>query len=634
MAELTKDEYDRLAERVNTDYEADEEDRSDWLKSTEIAIEVANQVKKEKTFPYKGASNIKLPMILDASIKFATRAYSEIIPGGNVVKSSVIHETDEKAERAKRVTDYMSWQLLHDDVNWEADTDKLLHMLPIVGHMFRKRYYCSAKQRADSQLIMPDKICCSKDGRRKTQIHTDVPYSDILSKQRSGEWRDVDLLENQEFEKLEERPKFDLLESHCWIDIDNDGYEEPYVVIIEKESMKVLSLKPRYEAKDVTRNAKQEIVRIEAIEYIIDYMFIPNFAGGYYGVGFGQLLMPLTEAANSLMNQLVDAGTLNNIQGGFVDERIKIKSGSQNFKLGEWKKANCSTIPGGRLVDGVMPMPTKEPSQTLFSLLGLIVEMTKDLGSVKDILSGDTPASNMPATTTVALIEQGMKTFSAIYKRIYRSLKNEFNLLYRLDGLYLDETEYFEYNDTKNPILREDFESDKLDILPQADPNLASDMQRLGKAEALKSTIGAPGVDPRPIMIAYYRALKIEEDMIEQILPPPQPAPPDPEMLKMMKELEIEEAKLKLEEHKLRIKEIELTMAREKALVDNVKTQTESIKNLAVAEQTEVGNQLDLYQNKVERLTNERMAQSQSNTDIPSRAEKPSRPVIGNDGGT
>ena len=198
-----------------------------------------------------------------------------------------------------------------------------------------------------------------------------------------------------------------------------------------------------------------------------------------------------------------------------------------------------------------------------------------------------------------------------------------------MNSLYLDTTEYYEYNDQKNPVLRQDFESDKLDIVPQADPNLASDMQRLGLAEALKSTIGAPGVDPRPIMVLYYKALKVDDETIEQLLPPPQPAPPDPQLLIIQKELEIKEAELKLEEHKLRIKEVELALQREKNLVENVETQTKSIKNLAIAEQTEAGTQLDLYNNKLERLTNERMAAQQTNTAVSATPSPAARPVIG-----
>lgn len=621
---MDKKEYEKIARRISTDILKDEGDRSEWLAQTKEVLELANQTKTEKTFPWTGASNIKLPLVLDAAIKFATRAYPEIIPNGEIVKASYTKD----AERAKRVTSYMSWQLLENETNWEADTDKLLHMLPIVGHMFRKRFYCVSKQRTDSELIMPDKMICSEDGRRKTHIII-MPHSEVLSRQRSGEWRDdVELRDIKDV--MEEQETYEIHESHTWLDLDGDGYEEPVIVVLWED--KILDISPRYEAKDVYKNAKGEIVRIEETCYIIEYTFIPNFTGGYYGVGFGQLLMPLTMAANSLMNQLVDAGTLANVQGGFISDKVKILSGKKNFEIGEWKKVSITNM-NSTLAQEITPLPVKEPSQTLFSLLGLIIELTKELGSIKDILSGDTPASNMPATTTVALIEQGMKTFNAIYKRIYRSLRNEFKLLYKLNGQYLDMKEYFNFNDQENAIFQEDFESTGLDIIPQADPNLSSDMQRLSKAEALRQMIGQPGVDPKPILTMYLRALRIEEEMIEQILPPPPPPQepaPDPKMLEMIQKLEIEQAKLKIKEDELAIERAKLAMQIETADYKNVETETRSIQNLAIAESMEVGQQLDIYKTQTEGILNEQRVEAPSSDPrVPQPTQRASRPVIG-----
>lgn len=640
MKNFTDEEYRKISEVVLSNFRDDENDRSDWMKKTKEALRMAEQTVEEKTFPYNGAANIKLPLILDASIKFASRAYAEIISKDGVVKVKTIGDTPEKQQRAKRVADYMNYQLLCEEEDWETDTDQLLHMLPIVGHMFRKRFFNPAKGRTDSLVISPEKICCSKDGRRKTQI-MEMSYSDIVSMQRSDAgWRDIDVLKRfKEKDKLEQtkKCKFTVLEQHCFMDLDEDDYEEPYIIIVEKDSGEVLDIRKRYNEFNVKKNSNEKTYYIEADEYFIDYRFLPDPTGCYYGIGFGQMMGPLTKAANSLINQLVDAGTLNNVQGGFLSDKVEILSGRHQFQLGEWKKIKLSG--NEQLATGVMPLPTKEPSPTLFTLLSLLIELNRDLSSIKDVLTGENIGSNVAATTTVALIEQGMKTFNTIYKRIYKSLTKEFKILFKLNGEYLNVEQDYQQDDTEKLVTQEDFKTKGINMIPTADPAMASDMQRLTKAEALKNTIGMPGVNPAPIMENYYRALNVDEKVISVILAPQEPAGPSPEALALIQQtelaqaqLQVEEMRVKIQEREVAIKEREIALKEKNAEVDRMKTAATAVKEIATAEASEKGIQIQQYKAELEKVTNERMANTPNNTESATTDSRRARPTIGDSG--
>ncbi len=608
---LDDDQLDRIGRRCDEGYKVDEKSRSPWLEQTKSAIDLAKQTTKEKSFPWRGAANIKLPTITDAAIKFAARAYSEIIRDNKVVKAKVNGEDPQelKAQRAERVGDYMSWQLMEKEKEWEADTDKLLHVLPIVGHLFRKRYWCTPENRTKSEICLPDTICvnaeasCLESARRITHIIKDVSNNDVVSNQRSGIWLDVELRPDQDLkhkDHLDEADYFCFYEQCCWLDLDEDGYEEPYIVTFEKETMKVVRILANYDDKSIETNSSGQITCIKAKCIYTDYIFIPALDGTYYGVGFGQMLEPLTRVANTLVNQLADSGAINNMQAGYLSKEVKIKSGRHRFELGEWKRTEASAE---QLKGGIFPLPTREPSPVLFQLLGLILDLTKDLASVKDVLGGDAPGMNVPATTVMALIEQGMKTFNAIYKRIYRSLKKEYKQLYNLNYDYLDEEEYFTVLDNTKVALRQDFESDDLDIIPIADPNMSTDMQRLARAEALKSAIGMPGVNPRPIIEQWLEAMRIPENLIEEILPEQDPNGIPPHVQQMMQEAESKMADIQLKEQELSIKGRELALKEREIRYKAFESMTKAIKNIADAESVENGSQLAIYKQFFDQLT-------------------------------
>ena len=600
---LPEDQLQRIGRRVVENFGIDEGSRKDWLDRNKEAIRLANQIRKQKDWPWENAANVMLPLIADASIKFAARAYSEIIRDDQVVKGKVVGKDPDgsKDQRAQRVGRYMSWQLTEKMEEWEEDTDKLLHMVSVVGHVFRKKYYSPTLKRCVSELCLPEKVCVNnsaanlKSARRVTHILDATHKNKVVEKQRAGIWRKVELDADPAEGEPNEEAYYNLLEQHCWLDLDDDGYEEPYIVTVHKDTEKVLGLVVGYEPEDVRESDAGEILQIDRCLYFSDYKFIPPFDGGFYYIGFGALLAPGNEAANTIVNQLLDAGTAATVGGGFLSKEIKVKGGVYRFRPREFKRTEATAE---QLAKGIFPMPVNEPSPTLFNLLGLILELTQDLASVKDVLAGDTPGANVPATTVLALIEQGMKTFNAIYKRIYRSLSREFKLLYRLNHKYLDEEEYFTVLDEPETVYRDDFEPETLDIVPVADPFLSTDVQRLARVESMVQDIPL-GANPIPILRYKYETMRIDEGLIEEILKAPEQGP-NPELLKLEERAQEAAANAQLREREIDIKEQEFDLKATRQEAELVEILSKAIKNFADAEAAEAGIQMQEYQTQMQ----------------------------------
>lgn len=542
--ELSDDELARLGRKVVEEYEIDLESRkaSGWDDRNDKAIKLAMQVKEEKTFPWPGAANIKYPLITTAAIQFAARAYPAIVDGWNVVKGKVLGEpSEEKRERAERIGQHMSWQLLEDMPEWEGDTDRLLHMLPVVGVMARKTWFDPVSGRNRTELISPDRFVVNywakDDCARETQ-EIDVYPHECLERFRSEVWREIPL----EVHDDSNAPEC-FLEQHRLWDMDGDGYPEPYIVTVHKDTGKVVRVVARYDETGVTFNAKGEVVRIEPIRYFTKYEFIPSLDGSWYSIGFGSLLHSLNETINATINQLLDAGTLSNTQGGFLGSGVKVKSGNAGFKPGEWKKTESD---GGTLRDNIVPLPVQGPNAVLFSLLGMMVEAAKDITATKDILTGETGQSNTPVGTTLAMIEQGLKVFTAIYKRVHRSLKRELGQLYRLNAVYLDEQAYFDFQDKQEAIARQDYALEGVDVIPVSDPTIVTDMQRMGRAQFLIATFrGDPNIDQRELDRRVLNAASVDD--IDTLMPEPKPTPPPPEALKVMSDIAKDKAQIQID---------------------------------------------------------------------------------------
>ena len=578
----------------------DDASRADWLERSQRAMDLALQVVEPKTFPWEGAAAIKYPLITVAALQFHARAYPAVVQGNKVVKGQVTGRDPQgqKAAQAERISQFMNYQLLEEMEEWDEQTDRLLLALPVEGCEFKKTFFDPALGRPVSEWIRPlDLIVHYRTKSLETCPRVThrlwLHPQEIMERQLSGTWRDVGL--NIGVTETEEEELQEFYEQHCLLDLDGDGYKEPYCVTVHKTSETVVRVKASYypegiwtrvgsdvlrltEVPSETPIESVRIARIERSQYFTKFSFVPSPDGGFYDLGFGQLVGPLCETIDTSINQMIDAGTLGNLSGGFIREGVTIdgKRGSIRFELGEFKQVR--TPQGMPLRDALYQMQFPGPSPVLFNLLSLLIQGAKDITGVQDILTGG-PAQNETATTTMAKLEQGLKVFSAIYKRVYRGLKGEFKKLYRINGLYLQPEVYFRVLDdgSEGVVSLSDFQNDGTDVQPVADPSVSTTLQKVVKAEMVMALKGDPGINPDEANRRYLEAIEVPGADALIVSPEQRQPPPDPKMLDM----ELKMIQLKDQARKMQA-EIELMRAR-------------SIEALASAEAKEAGAQLDHY---------------------------------------
>jgi len=532
-----------IGRRVVDEYQMDVESRKKegWDDKYKSAMDMALQIKEAKNYPWPGAANIKYPLIATAAIQFNARAYPAIVDGWNVVKGKVLGQpTPEKRDRAERIASHMSYQLLEEMDGWEEDTDRLLLMLPVVGSVIRKTWFDPIKGYNCSSLVPADRFVVNYwtkdlDSCPRATEECDYYPNEIEERFRSGLWTKIDVGQT---DSEDEFAPHRFLEQHRLLDLDEDGYFEPYVVTVHEETGRPVRIVARFDEDGLEMDG-DTIVRIKPVRYYTKYGFIPSPDGAFYDIGFGMLLTALNETINSTINQLMDAGHLANTQGGFLGSGISMKSGALRLRPGEWKRVETT---GGALKDSIVPLPVREPSAVLFNLLGMLVEATKDITATKDILTGEQPA-NTPVGTTLALIEQGLKVFTAIYKRIHRSLKGEFALLYRLNRLYLQPEAYFAFQDKEGVVAQADYAEKDVDVIPVSDPTVVSDMQRMGRAQFLMQFLGK-GLDDKEIIKRVLEAASIPD--VDALFPKEAPAP-DPKVAQDMMKLTLDKRKLEID---------------------------------------------------------------------------------------
>ena len=379
-----------------------------------------------------------------------------------------------------------------------------------------------------------------------------------------------------------------VVEQHCWLDLDGDQYEEPYCVTFREQDKKVLRIYPRFSTERVEKTPDGQVAKINPIQYFTKYGFIPSPDGSIYDIGFFTLLGPLNESINTIINQLIDRGTLNNKGGGFVSRGARLKAGPMKFAMGEFKELPVSA---DDIRKALFLMPTVEPSNVLYNLLTLLIEYTQKTSSVSDMMMGQTPGQNTPATTAMAALEQGQQVFAGIYKRCFRSLTQEFRLRFELNRLYLDPVEYYEILDSgqQGAVAQSDYAGDAKDIRPTADPNVTSAAQRMAKAEAVAARSQQyHGYDRNKVERNYLEALQING--IDELLPVdeqgnPPPAPEDPKLKIMELDFKRQAAK----------DGIDSRMKQELIDAQIGELETRAMLNLAKAEAEEAGEQIEIY---------------------------------------
>lgn len=571
--EVPQDLLAALGTKCKQEYDLDVTSRAKWVEDSKKAMDLAMQVAETKQYPWPRASNVIYPLMTTASVQFAARAYPAIIAGQNVVKGVVVGsdkgipliqngqfvpdpQTGQiawqvppgaKRVRANKIGEHMSYQLLFEQPEWEPETDKLLHLLPIIGCAFRKTYHDPSKGRNVSILVPAINVVIqyfAKSLETAPRITEEVYLYplEIEESERAGIFRPINYTipsDNPRANMNDDDAPQIFLEQHRYVDFDEDGYAEPYVVTVHKETQQIVRIVARYDDECIKLGPDEVIRKIDPIQYYTKYDFLPNPDGGIYGVGFGQLLRPINEAANTTLNMLIDAGHLANTGGGFIGKGLSMHSGTLRFVPGEYKAVN---VAGATIKENVVPLEFPGPSATLFQLLGTLIEAGKDIASVKDVLTGEQKDANIPATTTLALIEQGLKVFTAIYKRIYRSLKSELDKLYRLNRIHLDDVTGYQVGDEWRIVGREDYAKGG-GVQPISDPTMVSDMQKLGRAQFLLGFAMDPMFNGMEIRKRVLDAAMIERpDDLLNLNPPP-----DPKLIKDGLDLEIKSERTRAE---------------------------------------------------------------------------------------
>lgn len=606
---LDQDRLDVISEQVINDYDTDRESMHDWLESTEQAIKLASQLIESKTEPWPGAANVKHALILEACIQFASRALPEFLRDGKIVKSRTYGKDVErdKAMRADRIEQFMNFELMERIVGWEEGFDKLLSTLAMVGTMFKKTYYCPVARKNKSDVCMPDKVTINQsvnslEEARRITHEIELYPSQIQERIRVGAFLDVELSEECDVAQPDNDKPNILLEQHRFLDLDNDGYPEPYIVTVHETERKVLRITPCFDLEDVlieTTDSEDFVVQhIQKRQYFSDFHFIRAIDGGYFSYGFGYLLSHATHTINTLLNQIIDAGTLDNLQSGFIGKGARVKGGQVEFKPGKWIKSDAS---GTDLRNSIVPLPTKGPSQTLLSLVQFLLQSYYRMISISDIMSGQISGSNTTAAEAMQAVEQGMKVMNAIHKRVYRGLKKELQNLYLLNRDYLSQEEYEIVLDDDLADVDEDFESLSMDIVPIADPSRSSQLEELMNlrmAAELVQTI--PEIDRRELGRRVLTAMRLEN--VDALLPPVDPNEPTPQQQQMAEELQRQADELDAKNRELAVKEGELQLKVFKAQYEIAKLAADAEYTLAKADKEESSIALEGFLAQIKQL--------------------------------
>lgn len=602
---LDEETLGKIAVAVDTGYDIDKESRSEWEQNNDEAMKIAEQVWEEKNTPFENASNVKYPLIATGSIQFAARAYPNFIKGPDIVKGLVIGADPDgmKAQKSERIGQHMSYQILQEMEEWEEDTDRLLTYLPTIGTAFKKTYFSSNLGRNVSEFKRAQDVVINyyaksmETAPRITDIFTLYP-NEIEERIRSGVFIKFDYgvpssAKNEDEEVVSNDPDREhvFYEQHTWWDLDTDGYKEPYIVTFHKDTKTVVRMVARF-GMDSVKYRMKRIAKIVPDQYFTKFPFMPSVSGSIYDTGFGRLLSPINRTVNTLINQLIDSGTIYNLNAGFLGKGIQLGrgrgGGKVEFGKGEWKHIGFT---GDDLRKNIFPLPVKEPSLVLFNLLGFMVQAGERLSSVTEILTGDQSNEAERPTTTLARIEQGLKVFGSIHKRLYRAFRSEYKKLFRLNAKYLQPENYFTILDNRMAIPREDYNYESCDVVPVADPNETTNTQKLIKGQIWMSLQGQ-GFNDTEIRRRFAEAMQEPEP--EKLLDAPQP-PPDPKVV-------IDEAKLKLEADKFQFEMIKFMSGEDERTAKVASLLAKAEHSLAQAESMEMGHQLDQYKEDLKAL--------------------------------
>jgi len=521
--------------------------RKDWERGYTEGLDLLGFKYENRTEPFQGASGATHPVLAEAVTQFQAQAYKELLPADGPVRTQIVGIKNPQTEQqANRVKDFMNYLVMDQMKEYESEFDSMLFHLPLAGSTFKKVYYDVPLGRAVSKFVPADELIVPYTATSiedaEAVIHTiKISENELKKQQVSGFYKDVELgppgvVTNNDLEKKEREldgtkksgrnePVYTLLE--CHVNLDLEGFEEvgqdneptgiklPYIVTVEEGSRVVLSIRRNYAPNDLKKNK---------IQYFVHFKFLPGL--GFYGFGLIHMIGGLSRTATAALRQLLDAGTLSNLPAGFKQRGVRVRDEASPIQPGEFKDVDA---PGGSLRDAFFPLPYKEPSQTLLNLLGIVVQAGQRFAAIADMSVGD---GNQAAAvgTTIALLERGSRVMSAIHKRCYAAMKDEFKLLSKVVSQYLPPEYPYDVVGGARNVKQTDFD-DRIDIVPVADPNIFSMSQRITLAQTqLQIATSNPALhNMYQIYRNMYEAIGVKN--VDAVLPAPAPnAPMDPSM--------------------------------------------------------------------------------------------------------
>jgi hypothetical protein len=502
-----------LAGDLLDEFDEDISSRKDWIQTYVDGLELLGMKVEDRTEPWPGACGVHHPLLAEAVVKFQAETMSETFPAQGPVRTQIIgKETTEKKDAAARVQEDMNYQLTDVMVEYRPEHERMLWGLGLSGNAFKKVYYDPSLGRqvamyvASEDVVVPYGASSLEVAERVTHVMRKTP-NELKKLQASGFYRDVDLPEpvnsmDEVEQKISEQlgfraetdDRYKLLEMHVDLVIEDDDYRDeaendleialPYVITIDKETETVLSIRRNWNPDD-----KKKLKR----NHFVHYSYVPGF--GFYAFGLIHLIGAFAKSGTSLIRQLVDAGTLSNLPGGFKTKGLRVKGDDTPISPAEWRDVDVAS---GTMRDNIMPLPYKEPSQVLYSLLGTIVDEGRRFAGMADMKVSDMSAQ-APVGTTLAILERTLKMMSAVQARVHYAMKREFQLLKGIIRDYTPDAYSFEPEEGGRRAKKSDY--DIVEVIPVSDPNAATMAQKIVQYQAvIQLAQGAPQIYDLPYL--------------------------------------------------------------------------------------------------------------------------------------
>jgi hypothetical protein len=543
--EIPDRELSRIANELMAEFDANKSGRQEWEDAYANGLELLGFSYEERAQPFRGASGVTHPLLAEAATQFQAQAFNELLPASGPVRTAVLgSETREKEQQAIRVKQFMNYYITNVMEEYTPELDQMLFFLPLAGSTFKKVYYDETRGRAVSKfvpaehLVVPYETSDLETCPNITQVIR-MSLNDLRKKQVSGFYLDMDVLPAQgesgsvedEIQRIDgvtpTQIDYDCTILECHVDLDLEGYEDedddgdftgikiPYVVTISQDNGQILSIRRNYREDDEEKRK---------IQYFVHYKFLPGF--GFYGLGLIHTIGGLSRTATAALRQLIDAGTLSNLPAGFKARGLRIRDDDDPLQPGEFRDVDA---PGGAIRDSLMPLPFKGPDQTLFNLLGFVVQAGQRFATITDLKVGD---GNQQAAvgTTIAMLEQGSRVMSAVHKRLHYAMRIEFKMLARVMSESLPQEYPYTVEGAESAVMASDFD-DRIDVIPVSDPNMFSQAQRIALAQTKLQLAGAaPELhNMYEVYKDMYEALGVKDtDRIMKRIPDEEPEPKDP----------------------------------------------------------------------------------------------------------